>query len=139
MENLNSVLLIDDDDITNIISHKLLQSLDICENVHSFSNAIDALDYIHEYSARNENQSPELILLDVNMPVMSGIEFLKSWGKLNFSNRDKVVIVTLATGYDGNDIVKAKKLGVNEFLLKPLTREGLQEILHKYYSKIVIK
>lgn len=139
MENLNSVLLIDDDEITNIISHKLLKSLNICANVQSFSNAIDALSYINDYSTRNGKHSPELILLDINMPLMNGIEFLKSWDKLNFANKEKVVIVVLATGYDGDDIAKARKFGVNDFLLKPLTRDGLQEILNKYYNNITIR
>lgn len=117
------ILLIDDDKITNTVNHLLIKKMNVAEKVHSATGAKDALDYIMNYSALNDSKSPELILLDINMPGLDGFEFLEMFNMVYFKNRDEIKVVFLTTSTDPQDIDRIyKKLKLTS-ILKPLTED----------------
>lgn len=128
MKKLNSILLIDDDPISNFLTERLILKTGVADNVKIALNGIEAMDIL-ENLCSNGSPCPELILLDINMPVMSGIDFLQLFKKKNFSKSIKAKIVVLSTSTHYKDQNEIASLGVNHILQKPLTESKLQQIL----------
>ncbi len=134
MRKLNKILLIDDDKINNYLNEILLQDLNIAEEIKVVLNGQLALDYILDSCKSTQKICPELIILDHYMPVMDGIEFMEALNKEDFINRANVVFILLAIHSTKEDIETFKKLGVQEFTSKPLSKETVLEVYHKYWA-----
>lgn len=128
---LKRILLVDDDNINNFINQRLIKKLNIAEEVSVAVNGEEAIKTI--MNANNEHW-PELILLDINMPVMNGFEFLEEYKKLDIPNKDNVVIVMLTTSTNQNDMARSKDIPIRGFLNKPLTEDKLEKIMKDYFG-----
>jgi|SRR5690554_1651831 len=127
MKKYNFILLIDDDPIANFLTERLLMKLGATDKIMIANNGIQALKIIQQES--EEGQScPDLILLDINMPVMSGVEFLHLFNKHQFKDSDKTTIVVLSTTTHHKDRKEITSFGVNHILQKPLTESKLSII-----------
>lgn len=127
---LNSVLLVDDDKINNYINERLIKKLNITEHIKVVTNGMEGMDYLKTQVDQNL-PFPELILLDINMPVMDGFEFIEAY-KSTFKR--KVVIVVLTTSTNFKDIEKISNAeNVAGYLNKPLTEQKLKETIEKYF------
>lgn len=131
MEKINSVLLIDDDEVTNRLSRQIISKLDFTREIKTCYNGVEALDYLMEFSQGNNNTCPELILIDITMPMMNGFDFIEAFNRMNFSNRDRLITVILTSSSDLKFIRKAKSMGVNDYLIKPLTKSNLIQLLQQ--------
>lgn len=127
MEKINSVLVIDDDEITNTLTFQILKRLNFSKEITLMSNAEEALRLLEQ----NQN-SPELIMIDITMPGMDGFEFIEEFNKRSFNNQNKIIKVILTSSSDLNHIRKAKKMGVNDYLIKPLTRNAVVQVLQSH-------
>ena len=136
MKKIKSVLLIDDDEVSNVLTHQIIHQLNFAKEIKTCFNGAKAIDYIHEFAKNNGDESPELILIDITMPVMDGFEFIEIYNQLFFSNMEKVTQVILTSSSDLNNIRKAKKMGVDDYLFKPLTRSNVIQLLQ--HNKILI-
>lgn len=128
--SINSVLLVDDDPITNFINTRLIKKMNIAEEFKVALNGKEALQKIEEF-CNNGNRCPEMILLDINMPVMDGFEFLRYFEKMNIKNKEGARIVILTTSNNPGDLEKLKKFNVKGFINKPLTEEKLKQVLNE--------
>jgi CheY-like chemotaxis protein len=135
MKKLNSILMVDDDHINNFINSKLIKRLKVCENLFHFSNGTDAMRFLEDYSI-NQKDCPDLILLDLKMPVMDGYDFIEFFKKTPFRNKEKVQIIPLTTSVNLKDSQKIEALGIKEFLIKPLKEDSLNKILEKHPALI---
>lgn len=124
----NCILLIDDDDITNYINVNLLKKIAIADTIKSFKNGREALDFIHSTDNHSEI-FPDLIFLDIHMPIMDGYEFLNVFKSFDVSLRARIVI--LSTSVRIQDEVKLKHAGIEYFIDKPLTEEKVILLLKK--------
>jgi CheY-like chemotaxis protein len=131
MKKIKNVLLIDDDEPTNFINTKIIQSSELVEAIHVAQSGQDALNFISERVEKtNELPLPDLIFLDINMPAMDGWEFLSHYKNLKNSKKEKIVIVMLTTSLNPDDELKAKDMEeVYAYRNKPLTRQLLGEIV----------
>lgn len=130
MEKLNCVLLVDDDNVTNFLTERLIKKLDLCDNVQVSHNGEEALLYLAQHCCTfDAHNFPELILLDNNMPEMNGIEFLEMINEINLNSDNRIKIVLLTNSENEELNKKVKELGVENTLLKPLTEEKLKGIL----------
>jgi CheY-like chemotaxis protein len=136
MRKLKTILLIDDDPINNYINKRLLEKLAIADSVKVVRNGKEGIDFIKTACKPDEMMCPEFIILDNQMPVMDGMEFMENLNKENFINRDEVVILCLAAASTEVDIEKLKKLGVQEFTNKPLSKEIVLEICQRYWALV---
>jgi CheY-like chemotaxis protein len=134
MENINCTLLIDDDEVSNYLSKSLLAKFMISNGIQTVSSGMEALQFIVNYDP-DLNSCPELIFLDINMPVMSGFEFLDSFSQLTFLNKEKVKIVMLTNSYNEDDVVRCKEYGVLEYVNKPLTDQKVKDLIEKISAK----
>lgn len=133
MRKFRSILLIDDDEISNFLCKETIRLSGVAKEVMTFINADDALSYL---SKLDQKRFPDLIFLDINMPGMDGWEFLEDFKKLRTSIRKKVTIIILSSSKYKFDVEKSKKfIEVGEYISKPLTMEILSSILNKYAPK----
>lgn len=136
MVDINTVMLVDDDDICNFVTKEIVDDLGFAREVCIAMNGQQALDLIDEKvkkSASNGAFKPLLIFLDINMPVMDGFEFLDEFEKLDESLREQIYIVMLTSSTDDEDIKKAKLHTISGYIPKPLTEEKLKEVVDKIY------
>lgn len=104
--------------------------MSIATEVQVVPNGLQALEYIKGKIASSLT-CPELILLDIKMPVMDGFEFLKHFSKLELKNKLQIVLILLTTSTHSKDLEKVKQYNVHGILNKPLTEEKLMAILNK--------
>jgi len=123
-----NMLVIDDDDINIFIIKKVIEKTGYEVDMISKSNGQLAIDYLSNI-INNAEIFPHIILVDINMPILNGWEFLEAYEKLNIQER-KVYLYMLSSSVYEYDIEKAKSFkSVNGFISKPLTIERLKELL----------
>ncbi len=122
------VMLIDEDEIDNIINQKIIESNNFSERVMVFQTGTDALDFLRVNAKVAENL-PDLIFLDINMPIMDGFQFLEEFEKLESPILDKSKIIMLSSSISPRDIDRAaSNRFVKKYLNKPLNSRYLQAI-----------
>jgi CheY-like chemotaxis protein len=132
MPKLTSVLLVDDDATTNYLNKILLTRLDVAEHLLVAENGREALATLAQTCAAPGTNCPALILLDVNMPVMNGIEFLEAYQHLPLAQQ-AMVIVLLTTSVNPRDLTRVQTLPVAGTLTKPLTEAKVSFLLQQYF------
>jgi CheY-like chemotaxis protein len=121
-------MLIDEDEIDNIINQKIIESNNFSEKVMVFQTGTEALGFLRHNSKVAENL-PDLIFLDINMPIMDGFQFLEEFEKLDSPILDKSKIIMLSSSISPRDIDRAaSNRFVKKYLNKPLNSRYLQAI-----------
>lgn len=110
-----TILLVEDDELDIISVERSLKKLEIEYELHTAYNGIEALKLLRDPGL---NLNPQVILLDINMPRMNGIEFLKVLREDEKLKNLKVFIMT--TSSEGEDRFGAEKLGISGYIIKPL-------------------
>ncbi|WP_375435008.1 response regulator [uncultured Hymenobacter sp.] len=134
MPPLKSVLLVDDDSTTNYLNQLLLTRLDVAEQLLVAENGREALTTLTQVCAEPTARCPDLILLDLNMPVMNGIEFLEAYQQLSLPQREAMVIVLLTTSGNSQELARAQQLPIAGVLTKPLTPKKVHQVLHEHFG-----
>ncbi|RZJ85820.1 MAG: response regulator [Hymenobacter sp.] len=128
------MLLVDDDPTTNFMHQLLLQKMGVAERLLVAENGMEALHTLTQTcAAPDASACPGLILLDVNMPVMGGIEFLEAFQQLPlFSARRPVVFVLTTSTYE-RELERLRALPIAGIISKPLTREKVTAMLQEHF------
>jgi len=120
------VLLIDDNTLDNFVNKKLVEMNNFAEKTEVYESAQSALEYLKTEKTEN---LPDIIFLDIMMPVMDGFQFLDAFEMLNQSIQKKCKIVMLSTSDSFKDLNRANKNRfVHKFLNKPLNDQVLGAI-----------
>lgn len=121
--------VIDDDEIYTFTVKRVIARSDIAEKTIYFHNGKAALDFLAE-NAHQPDILPDLILLDLNMPVLDGWQFLDHYGKLLPKLDKKISVFVVSSSIDEEDYTRAKKIeAVTDYIVKPLTVDHLSNIL----------
>jgi CheY-like chemotaxis protein len=127
-EKVNCVLLVDDDYATNYIHKHVIKEANFAEHVIVVENGQEALDFL----IATDNTTyirPDIIFLDVNMPIMDGWEFLDFYAELDESLKCKMMVVLLSTSLLPADKLNSEiNASIDQFISKPLTVDVLQEL-----------
>ncbi|MCX6197927.1 MAG: response regulator [Bacteroidetes bacterium] len=134
--NLNCVILIDDDDPTNYYHKMIIEQYGCAEKILIFTGGEKALQYLLSNTQENTSYlKPDLIFLDINMPRMTGWDFLKEYAKLPDEQKSRIVLMMLTTSLNPDDETLAHNTpDVSGFYFKPLSNEMLDEILIKHFA-----
>ena len=128
MATYKSVMLVDDNEIDNIINEKIIESSAFAENILVFQTGQEALDYLREHQD-DEAQLPEIVFLDINMPIMDGFQFLDDFEGFSEKVLKKCKIIMLSSSISPKDIDRAASSRyVKKYLNKPLNARYLQAI-----------
>jgi len=129
-----NVLLVDDDEIFNFLGKKILQRINFVNEVDTALNGKEAIRLFEEFFIGSK-PLPDYILLDVNMPIMNGFEFLDAFSKLTLPQKEKIKIVMVSSSQDPFDMQRAKALGAKDYLIKPLAEGMLRGVLVAHHVK----
>lgn len=125
---IEKVLLVDDNDTDNFISKRIIEITNFAKDVEVKNSGKAALDFLSEHQDEIQ-QLPDLIFLDINMPIVDGFVFLYEFEKFNVNIKNKCKVVILSSSDNKRDIDKIVNNDfVVKFITKPLTENALREI-----------
>lgn len=128
----HAVMLIDDNEIDNLINQKMIEAANITEHIFTHTGAKSAIEFLknlEKIEGPAVNVLPDIIFLDIDMPLMDGFQFLDEFEKLNDATKEKCNIVMLTSSINPQDVNKSKKYtNVKKYINKPLTQENLEKL-----------
>lgn len=126
---LLTVCLIDDDRIYQFTAKRILQLVNPQQKVLIFSNGKEAIDFFSQHASTAE-RLPDVVFLDINMPVMNGWEFLEAYSNIKARLDKKVCIYMVSSSVDEKDKIRSQGFdSVKDFIVKPIDKEMMLEIL----------
>jgi CheY-like chemotaxis protein len=118
MEKVVNILLVEDDTLDVMDAKRTLDKMGVLHLMNVAKNGEEALQYLEKVERETPESFPDVILLDLNMPKMNGMEFL---AKIRQSEKWKnVKVFVLTTSEEKEDKALTKKLGVSGYIVKPL-------------------
>lgn len=128
---LRSVLLVDDDEITNYLHQTLLEDLQVADHIDIASNGEEALRKLSEHCQLSNTtpRCPEIVFLDLNMPGMDGFDFLEAFNQMSLTQNPPVQVVVLTSSSNAYDLQKAQSYRIAGYVNKPLTYEKIKGVL----------
>lgn len=129
MQNKIQVAVVDDDKIFQLITNKTLSTITEVDRVQQFYNGEEALIYLQE-NAGLPDKLPDVILLDINMPVVDGWSFLKDYADIHDQLSKSISIYMVSSSIDPKDIERANSTPmVREYIIKPIAKDKLVEVV----------
>lgn len=130
MKKINCILLIDDDRPTNVLHRLILEKTGLVDHIIDFTHPQKALDYL---SSLQNSPRPIMIFLDINMPGMTGWEFLQEYAKLPIEHQAEHTLMMLSTSSHPDDLQKAEEHPcVHGYLYKPLSLKQIHKMVEDY-------
>lgn len=130
MKKVLKLCIIDDDKMFRFAIGKAAQQTELVDEIISFRDGEEAIAFFKQHQEKQE-QLPDVILLDINMPIMNGWEFLDEFDALQRHLAKKIAIYLVSSSVDKRDIQKSSTIGlVKEYIIKPFSQEKLKEIFH---------
>lgn len=123
-----NILLVDDDSIAIFLLERIVQSTGLANTIYKALNGKEALSLL-DHHFDSTNNIPEVILLDLNMPIMNGFEFLAAFNALDTKAKDNILIIVVTSSTNPEDIEKAREMGIRYFLTKPISAEIVKSII----------
>lgn len=135
---LDLILLVDDDETTNHVNKRLLTKLNIAQEIKVFYNGKEAFEYLSSACGTGKNPAnvcPDLIFLDIKMPVMDGFAFLKAYEEADLGKDNQLIIMMLTSSASFYDLERLKTFKkVKSHISKALTENDVKEILREHFT-----
>eukprot|EP00933_Yihiella_yeosuensis_P036148 TRINITY_DN29862_c0_g1_i1.p1 TRINITY_DN29862_c0_g1~~TRINITY_DN29862_c0_g1_i1.p1 ORF type:complete len:131 (-),score=25.26 TRINITY_DN29862_c0_g1_i1:105-497(-) len=123
------VCLIDDDDIYQFLLKKELRHTNLVERINLFSDGRKAMEFFKENKGNTE-ALPDVIFLDINMPIMNGWRFLEEFKQLQDDISKKITIYMVSSSFDDRDVTRSQEYAeVTDYIIKPVKRSNLISVL----------
>lgn len=126
-----TVMLIDDNEIDNLINQKMIEAAAIAGNIYTHTGAKSAIEFLRNMEKLEVAKEvlPDVIFLDIDMPLMDGFQFLDEFEKLSEATKKMCKIVMLTSSINPQDVNRTKKYpNVKLYLNKPLSHESIQKV-----------
>lgn len=129
MTPLKQLTLVDDDDVFVFLTTRMLEKYQLVDLIKIFDNGYEALVFIKE-NMDNIESLPDIILLDLSMPIMDGWQFLDEFVKINPKIGKKITVFICSSSISPDDVARAKSINaVSDFIIKSMTKDKLIEII----------
>lgn len=128
-----NILLVDDDYIFNFLNQKVLQRMGIANEIYTALNGKEALKLFFPMAGK-AGILPDVILLDINMPIMDGFSFIDAMKESDIPGKENIAIIIVSSSQNPGDIKRALDRGVEHFLSKPLAVDDLKQIFESIYT-----
>jgi two-component system, response regulator len=125
------ILLVEDNPEDAEMTLRALRTRNLANQVHWVKDGEEALDYLFcsgPYAGRNTAHPPKLVLLDIKMPKIDGIEVLR---RVKGSELRSVPVVVMTSSNEERDVLESYRLGVNSYIVKPVQFEAFLETVSK--------
>ena len=123
-----NILLIDDDFTFNFVARVMLERTEKVQTVLTALNGREAINELHKVVTAGA-PLPDLIFVDINMPVMNGFQFVRAFHEMDLPGKENVSLVMVTSSLDPRDLEEARSLGVNKYYSKPLSESDIQSAL----------
>jgi len=125
--------IIDDDSIYVNLIKKIIETKKLCDNLLIFNDGKDGIDYFESLLQNfTKDNIPEVILLDINMPIMDGWEFIERFTKIKNKFHRQITLYVVSSSINVTDVDRAKSLSsVENYLVKPVNIDELEAIFRK--------
>jgi CheY-like chemotaxis protein len=133
--HISCILLVDDDRATNFLNKRLLEKMGVTDTIKIARNGVEAMDYlVRAAEGERDFPVPDLIFLDLNMPMVNGWEFLERYNLLPDDFKQSISLHLLTTSLRQDDFEQANRLEIIKgFLYKPLTAEQVLKAMEENF------
>lgn len=129
MSSAKNIFLIDDDATFVFLTKRIIASTAIATQIKEFGNGQEAIDFLMDNASDTEIM-PDLIFLDLSMPIMDGWEFLEKYVSVEPQIQKKIKLYIVSSSISPHDIERAKYFSaVTDFIIKPLVKDKFIEIV----------
>jgi CheY-like chemotaxis protein len=126
----HKICLIDDDNIYQFTARTILESTGLAKEIQSFYNGSEAIQYLSKKENQQKETLPDVIFLDINMPIMNGWEFLDAYHTLQVELPKHITVYVVSSSIDDHDMQKSKGyLEVSDYIVKPVSRIKYKELI----------
>lgn len=132
MNKIPYILLVEDNEDDRFLTLRALEGMNLANRVETVSDGAEALDFLFargQYSDRNPKELPQLVLLDLNLPKLSGIEVLRHIRSTSLTK--SVPVVMLTTSVQRDDVQESYSLGANSYVQKPIDTHDFREAVSR--------
>ncbi|MEX6689136.1 response regulator [Danxiaibacter flavus] len=121
-----TICVVDDDKVYQFAVRKTIEATGMADSVLTFSNGAEAISYLETH--KSSSDLPDIIFLDINMPVMNGWQFLENYARISLGKNIPVYMVS--SSIDEHDINKSRQYqSVADYILKPVHKEKFSQLL----------
>jgi CheY-like chemotaxis protein len=125
-----NVCLIDDDKVYQFTAKMILEATGLTSSIKTFFNGKEAIDFLTNPENHQEGSLPDIIFLDINMPIMNGWTFLETYDEIKQSLPRNIVIYVVSSSVDESDIQRSRSFAsVTDYVIKPINREKYRQLL----------
>lgn len=129
MSSVKNIFLIDDDTTFAFLTKRIILKTGIVTKINEFGDGQDAIEFL-EKNIDHTEVLPDVIFLDLNMPIMDGWEFLEEYVTFEQKINKKIKLYIVSSSISPHDIERAKHFSVvTDFIIKPIIKEKFIEIL----------
>jgi CheY-like chemotaxis protein len=125
-----NVCLIDDDKVYQFTSKMILEATQLTSRITTFFNGQEAIEFFLDPANQQIDILPDVIFLDINMPIMNGWNFLEEFEKIFYTLPKKILIYVVSSSVDDSDMEKSKSfVSVADYVIKPINKEKYRLLL----------
>ena len=132
MKKIDNLILVEDDEVFAYLTTKIIKETNLVEQIKIFGDGNSAITYLKGIADKNE-LLPDLILLDLNMPILDGWGFLDEFISYKSNFGKKITIYIMTSSISPHDVERSKKISeVSDFIVKPVTKEKFINTIVNY-------
>jgi CheY-like chemotaxis protein len=129
MKPMKKLILVDDDEIVIFMTKRIIKEVEDIELTATFKNGLDAINYFKE-NAQNPDLLPDILFLDLFMPIMDGWQFLEEFLSVKPNLAKPILIYVVSSSIYPEDISKAKSYSdVFDYIIKPITKKIFTDLI----------